>query len=243
MAERPVLVVTAMPEELAAVLRRLGAVSTERVDGATVFRTRWADPQLVVAATGDGAQRAEARARQLVDAFRPTGLLGLGIAGALSPSLIALELVASEHVSNGGGNIPAVDPLLLTIARSAGARPATLVTVRAPIVSAEEKKALAESAAPGKIAAADMESAGWAKGAAAAGVPFVVVRAISDTASDELPEYLPACIGPHGGILRSAVIARALAHPASIPALWRLQRRTAACAEKLADFVYDFFYR
>ena len=241
--ERPVLVVTAMPEELAAVLRRLGAVVTERVGAGTVFRTRWAQPTLVVAATGDGSARAEARTRELAEAYRPTGLLGLGLAGALSPGLSALELVASERVRNGGGEVPPVDPLLLTIARSAGARPATLVTVGAPVVTPDQKKSLAESVAPSGVAAVDMESAGWAKGAAAAGVPFVVVRAISDTATDALPTYLPECVGAHGGIRRSAVIVRAVTRPSSIRTLWKLQRRTSACAEKLAEFVLNFFFR
>jgi adenosylhomocysteine nucleosidase len=242
--DRPVLVVTAMAEELAAVLRRLGTVDAERVGRGTVFRTRWAHPSLVVASTGDGAPRAEARARELADAFRPTALLGVGLAGALSPELARLDLVASERVRNGGEEIPAVDPLLLTIARSAGARPATLVTVSSPLVSPDQKKTLAESAAAaGGVAAVDMESAGWARGAAAAGVPFVVVRAISDTASDSLPDYLADCVGANGGIRRSAVIARALARPGSIRTLWRLRRRTTACAERLAGFVYDFFFR
>jgi hypothetical protein len=39
------------------------------------------------------------------------------------------------------------------------------------------------------------------------------------------------------------VIARALARPGSLRALWKLQRRTAACAERLARFTIDFFFR
>jgi nucleoside phosphorylase len=242
-ADRPVLVVTAIGEELMPLLRRLGGVSRMRVGGGPVYRTRWRNPALVLAATGDGAGRAEARARELSDFFRPTGLLGVGIAGALSPSLAPLDLVASARLCNGAGELPAADPLLLTIARSAGARPGTLVTVAEPLVSAAQKKSLAESAVPGEIAAVDMDSAGWAKGAAAAGVPFVVVRAIFDTAADELPAYLPLCVGREGGIRRGAVVARALSRPSSIPQLWSLARRTHECGEKLAGFVLDFFYR
>jgi adenosylhomocysteine nucleosidase len=243
-ADPPVLVLTAIREELSPLLRRVARFSSDRIGGQPVYCTRWRDPCLIMAATGDGTPRAESRARQLADHFRPTGLLGIGMAGALSPSLSPLDLVASARVRNGSDALPPPDSLLLTIACSAGALPGTLLTVSAPLASASQKRALAESAmAPGEIAAVDMDSAGWARGAASAGVPFVVVRAISDAIDDELPEYLPRCVGPEGGIRRTAVLARAVARPATIPNLVRLRRRAAACGEKLADFVFDFFYR
>jgi adenosylhomocysteine nucleosidase len=242
-ADPPVLVVTAIREELTPLLRRVARFSSERVGGRPVYRTRWRDPSLIIAATGDGAARAESRTRELSDHFRPTGLLGVGMAGALSPSLSPLDLVASARVRNGSEALPAPDSLLLTIACSAGARRGTLLTVPAPLASPGEKRALADSAAPGEVAAVDMDSAGWARGAASAGVPFVVVRAISDAVDDALPEYLPRCVGPEGGIRRSAVLAGAIRRPSTMPALWRLRRRAADCGERLADFVFDFFYR
>lgn len=242
-AERPVLVLTAIAEELAPVLRRLERVSVVRVGGRAAYRTRWRNPPLILAATGDGAGRAERRARELSEHFRPTGMLAVGMAGALSPSLSALDLVASARLRNGSEDLPVPDSLLLTIACSAGARPGTLVTVASPLASPAQKQALSDSAAPGEIAAVDMDSAGWARAAATTGVPFVIVRAISDRTADELPQYLPSCVGRHGGIDRGAVVARALLRPSSIPTLWRLRRRAVACGEKLADFVFDFFYR
>lgn len=240
----PVAVVTAIREELAPILRSLRSFSAERLLGRKVFRTKVHAAELILATTGDGAKNAARGVAELCEAFRPAGLVGLGVAGALTPSLSACELVASACVRNGSGDVPPSDTLWLSLAIAAGARPATLVTVPTPVVSAAAKRTLASSLGGVEAAAVDMESAAWARAAAAAGVPFLVVRAISDLADDELPGYLPRCVGEDGGIRRSAVLRHALAHPSSIPALLRMRRRVAECCEKLAAFLLDgLFFR
>jgi adenosylhomocysteine nucleosidase len=235
---RPAVVVTAIPEEIAPLLSAL-PVSVDRLDGRKVFTTRATWPPLVLAATGDGPRNALDGASRLCEAYRPAALIGLGAAGALTPTLSPLDLVSSMSLRNGSGEVPPPDRILRRLAADAGARPATLVTTAAPVVSAEHRRALAEGA--GDVAAVDMESSGWARGAARWGVPFVVVRAISDGASEELPEYLPECVGDDGGIRRSAVLAQALRRPATVPALLRLRRRVGACADRLAAFLLNRF--
>jgi nucleoside phosphorylase len=235
----PTVVVTAIPEELAPLLGGL-PVSVGRLDGRKVFTTRTTRPALVLAATGDGPRNARHWAGRLCEAYRPSAFIGLGVAGALTPTLSPLEIVASRSFRNGSGDVPPPDEGLLRRAAAAGARPATLVTSSAPVVSAERRRALAEGA--GEVAAVDMESSAWARAAAQLGVPLVVVRAISDAASEELPDYLPECLGEDGGIRRSAVLARALRRPATVPALLRLRRRVGECADRLAAFLLDRFF-
>lgn len=240
-ADTPAVVVTALPEELTPVLRRLTPVSVDRLDGRKVFRTWASSPPLVLAVTGDGSNCAARRARQLCEVYRPMALMGLGVAGALTSSLAPLDLVASARLRSDSGDAPPADVTLLSLATTAGARPGTLVTVLAPVVSASSKRALAETLGDEGVAAVDMESAAWARAAAGAGVPFVVVRVISDSAEEELPGYLPDCVGRDGGIRRIAVLRRALCRPTSIPALMRMRRRLVECGERLAAFLLDDF--
>jgi adenosylhomocysteine nucleosidase len=235
----PALVVAALPEELAPLLRRL-TVTADRVEGRKVLRTRATAPPLVLAATGDGASNAFRSVARLCDLYRPAALVGVGVAGALTASLRPLDLVASARLRNGAGAVPQADEILLRTAREAGAIPATLVTTDRPVVSGAGRSRLAP--ASGEPAAVDMESSAWARAAAGAGVPFVIVRAIADAADDELPPYLADCVGADGGVRRAAVVARALAHPASIPVLWRMRSRVAACAERLAAFLLDRYF-
>jgi adenosylhomocysteine nucleosidase len=239
-AEPPVVVVTALAEELAPILRDL-AVSVDWLDGRRVLHARAKRTALVLAVTGAGPRNAARHAARLCEAYRPAALIGVGVAGALTASLEPLDLVASARLRNGSGDAPPADPLLLSRAAAVGALKGTLVTTPAPVVSVSDKRALATSLESGSAAAVDMESASWARAAAGAGVPFVIVRAISDGVDEELPDYLPECVGPDGGIRRIAVLRRALARPSSIGALMKMRRRIADCGERLAAFLLDRF--
>ena len=113
------------------------------------------------------------------------------------------------------------------------------MSVDRPLVAAAEKADWA-----GKVgetpAAVDMESAAWARAAAAHGIPYVVIRAVSDDAHEELPGYLSRCMNRDGGIRRWAVALHTLAKPETIPTLRLMQRRVRDCTERLAAFVEHF---
>ena len=217
-----VLIVTALPEELRA------------------FRARPLPPGVIAAATGDGPRKAARAAGALFARHRPSLLTGAGIAGALSRDLEVGDLVVGYRVLDAAGEAPPPDAgLAARAAAKPGARQATLLSVDRPVVARAEKAAWAATLGVGS-AAVDMESAAWARVAAAHKIPCLILRAVSDTADEELPGYLLACMDEDGGIRRSAVALHALAHPGSIPALVRMRRRVAACSATLADFVATF---
>lgn len=232
----PVVVLTALPEELAPILRRAHGVLPAGSRG--VWRGSLGGVPAVFAATGDGPARAERGAAAVFREFRPSALYGLGIAGALSLSLQALDLVVARRVRDGRSEAPAPDPALLSRARMAG-DPAVvlLLTVDRPVTDPGRKAALARLLASEEPVAVDMESAAWARAAAAAEVPYAIVRAISDTAAEALPEYLARCVDSDGSMKRGAVAVRALAHPSSIATLLEMRRRLARGADKLAAFL------
>jgi adenosylhomocysteine nucleosidase len=232
-SSRTIGVVTAMPEELDAILAR--GCDARRERGGTI-RARFGPANVLLAPAGDGAVKARRRAGELCDA-RVDALVGAGIAGALAAELSAGELVVGRCIRDASGEAPAPDPAMLSHALSAdGVTSGTLLTVDRPLVSLKDKATLAGSGDCG-AAAADMESAAWARAAAERGIPYLVIRAIGDEAGEELPRYLPECMDREGGLRRSAVVARALANPWTIPDLMRLRRRVLDVAQRLALFV------
>ena len=217
-----VLIITALPEELGA------------------FLGRPLPPGVIAAATGDGPRKAARVAAALCARYRPSLLIGAGVAGALSRDLEVCDLVVAYRVLDEAGEAPPPHAVLVVrAAAKPGARQATLLSVDRPVTARSEKAALAAKLGVGS-AAVDMESAAWARAAAAHEIPCLIIRAVSDTADEELPGYLSACMDEDGGIRRSAVALSALAHPGSIPALLRMRRRVAACSAILADFVATF---
>ena len=145
----------------------------------------------------------------------------------------------NKRVTSTASGLPSSTVCVGTV-ESTGVRAGAFLTVARPVVLASLKTALLQSLDDAGPAAADMESSAWARAAAARGIPYLIARAISDRADEDLPEYLGRCVGPDEGIRRSSVVLRALAQPVTIPALLRMRGRVLACAEKLAAFLEDF---
>lgn len=232
-----VLILTAISEELD-LNAILGRASRIHYQWRGVVGARIGETDVVIAATGDGVERAAERAESFCERTRPRAIVGAGIAGALSPGLGFGSILAARRVRDLAGDAPAPDASLLSRAVEAGAEAGTLLTVSKPVTSAAEKERLAASLEG--PSAVDMESAAWARVAGSRGIPYAVVRSISDRADEGLPDYLADCLGEDGAIRRGAVVARALARPSRIADLVRLRRRTLDCARELSLFLERF---
>ncbi len=215
-----VLIVTALPEEQEA------------------FADQRLPPDVVVASTGDGALRAARGVAALCARYRPSLLIGAGVAGGLTADLGTGDLVVAHRVLDAQGEVtPGPDAARVVYAAAKpGVRQGTLLSVEKPLVTAAEKASAAASAGP-PPAAVDMESAAWARAAAAQALPYLLVRIVTDTAEEELPGYLSRCMDSEGGIRRSSVAFGALVHPRSISTLRRMRRTVLDCADRLAAFV------
>jgi adenosylhomocysteine nucleosidase len=214
-----ILVVTAIREELAA------------------FARKRLPPGVVAAATGDGPVRAARSVAALCAHYRPGLLIGAGVAGGLTPDLGAGDLVVGHRILDADGEAPPpLGGLVVAAAAKPGAQQGTLLTLDRPLVSPSEKEEWGARVGP-PPATVDMESAAWARAAAGHGVPFLIVRIVSDTAEEELPGYLSRCMDSQGGIRRSAVALSALLHPRTIPRLRRMRTVVLDCADRLAEFV------
>jgi len=118
----------------------------------------------------------------------PDLLLATGFCGALDPRLEAGDLVLAEGIEDREGRVPIDRRLADRAASSLAARGilatrATLLAAPGVVGSREEKARLRE----GGAAAVDMESGPLARFAARRGIPFLALRAVLDSAGEDLP--------------------------------------------------------
>jgi adenosylhomocysteine nucleosidase len=217
---------------LAAEARTLGPAARQ---GAELRRL--ADGALLaVGGIGEGAAAAAARRLVLAGA---TALVSFGMAGGLDPTLICgAVLLPEEVVARGGAAVSATatewrQRLRAALPASCIACGGRLLTSERPLASPQAKAAAWRE---WRAAAVDMESAAIAQVARQAGLPFIAVRVIVDTASDQLPAAVIAASG--GGQLRlGRLLAALLRAPADIAGLIRLSARYRVATRVLAAVV------
>lgn len=234
-----VAILIPLPEEAAPLLRRLetnGSEADGEVEGA--HRGRLSGVDVVVAVTGDGPIHARATTERIVEAFRPRSVVVAGVAGALSEGLEVGTKVLAADVGREGGEVHRTpEPRLAELARAADARIGTAFTARRLAASVDDKVRLRRLAIEGggaEPAVVDLESASCVAVADRVGVPWLVLRAVSDRADEALPEFLERCRGPDGRIVREEVVRQALRRPRVLPRLYALQKAVESCANDLA---------
>jgi adenosylhomocysteine nucleosidase len=184
------------------------------------------------AVRADGAQAA---AEELV-AGGAVGLVSFGTAGGLDPTLPPGAVVLPEAVIGGGGGWP-VDAGWRAALADVTSTSVLVDRVAGVDVVVATPSAKATLFGETRAAVCDMESHAVARAATAAGLPFVVIRAVSDTAAACLPPWA-ACLATDDGALSwRRTTAGMLAHPADWPAMIRLGRESRAALTALRRLV------
>jgi hopanoid-associated phosphorylase len=133
-------------------------------------------------------------------------VISFGLCGALDPSLKVGDLVIGEAVTDGDRRYDCDAPWTAALGDTLPhARQGLFWADGKMITGVKEKTRLLQ--ATGAVAV-DMESHIAAKAAAAHGVPFAIVRAVSDSAVTEIPPVAKAAFAPDGRIDVAAVARR-----------------------------------
>ncbi len=237
MTEISIAVVAPLKAEIAPLVRRLRAKRRHRLGAVRWCEGTLRGRRLAVATTGDG-QRAAATLDALLDLVGVRQLIIVGVAGALSPSLLVGTLVVGDDVRSRAGPAPRPCPSLVSRAASLpGARAGTLISDRRIATTPGEKEALWHAhGAPGP-AAVDLETADLAHVVARHGVSYVAIRAISDTAEETLPIDFNRWADATGHVRQGAVAWEAIKHPRLVPPLLNLRQRVNDGAERLAGLI------
>lgn len=149
-------------------------------------------------------------------------IVSIGICGGLAPSLsVGAVIIGNEAVWEGTRMPTDARWRNALAARLPQAVTGAVAGANAVLVGSDAKRALyRESGA----LAADMESHIAARAAADHGLPFAILRVISDSAAHTLPPAALDAIGADGKPMIGRVLKSVLANPAQIPALIRTAR-------------------
>ncbi len=185
--------------------------------------------------SGIGPERAYLAAKALLD-NGATALLSWGSAGGLDPRLAAGSLVLPKEVIGADHSAYQTDAawhVRLCIRLKGHIDFHTGPLSESPVVLATWTEKADLFRRSGAIAV-DMESAAVARAAQEAPVPFLVVRAIADSADMAIPAGALRAIGPHGGLHLSRLLQGASRHPSQLIELVRLGRAFHAAQVTLA---------
>lgn len=152
------------------------------------------------------------------------GIISIGIAGALSPTLDAGNCIIASSILVDGKALDTDETW------TSHFREILPDTIRGTITGAEKIAATAEEKRAIHRAtgadAVDMESHVAIGIAREHGLPFVALRAISDRADHTLPHAARVAMKPSGGIALGRVLKSVVTRPHQIPALVRTNRET-----------------
>jgi len=223
-------IVVALPQEL-------GTLTTRKVvKGQCVFLT----DSLALAYSGAGANNAEAAA-QLLIAQGATRLISWGCAGALSANLTSGDLVLADELIDADGVIISIDHewhrrvktvLEKTACQSSGfaLRCGSLLESKTLVATSRDKQQLHRQSA---AIALDMESVAVAKVARAHALPFLVIRAIADPVTMDLPQAVSHALNEQGDVQLGKLLTYLLTHPSELKGLITLGQHFNAAKRTL----------
>lgn len=188
--------------------------------------------------TGMGAANARRAIREALLRHDYQMCIAAGLSGALDATLDSGDIVVPESVRRTDDPSTAVscDTHLIQQAQSSGARKVkTLLTVSHIVHNASEKTDLARSAD-----IVDMESYEIVSAANDQNIPVVAIRAISDTAAENLPAGMETLVDEFGRAKPGEAIWSVAKRPWTLPSLIRLGQASKSAAANLARFLKSY---
>ena len=144
-----------------------------------------------------------------------------GLCGGLDPRLRPGDLILGAEVVSNDGAIRTDEAVTSSLAGRLLAAGTRVVIERvtaadAPVLTAGAKSDLRRASG---AAAVDMESFIAGQYTLKQGIPFVILRAVSDSAERDLPPIVSTAVGPDGGINVRAVIRELIRSPGQLAGL------------------------
>jgi adenosylhomocysteine nucleosidase len=182
-----------------------------------------------------GAGRADVLVRALEQARDDglTGLISIGICGALDPNLKVGDIVIGSEILSSDGVYSThrawTDALAVALP---GAHTASVWGSDAMVIDGEAKARLRETSGASVV---DMESHIAARFAQYHGLDLTALRVVSDAAATSLPSAVLNGIKPDGSPNLAGVLVGLAKRPGQLPALIRLGRDSELALKALAE--------
>ena len=238
-----ILLLAALPWEVRPFLRRSAA--RPRLDlGLPAWEFALGEGAGLAALSEMGVQASRRSAAALLAAWRPEVLVSLGFGGALTPEVPPGVLVLGESFwrydpeTQALKAVAAPAPPRPVPALLAGLQGAGLPVMTGAVVTTPQIIDKGRQGGPLKSLrhpVLDLETAALAEVAAAAGLFFVSLRAITDGAGEEIPGFLRVAAGSSALPGVGAALRWLAADPRRLVPLLRLWRRSRRGAQVLAQ--------
>ena len=199
--------------------------------------------------TGVGRERVEA-SLAAIDEWedKPSGILSLGYAAALQEGLEPGDLVISDTLSAAGEEscFEADRDLLAQVRRVTEeiqpnrCRIGSSITLNGVATSRAEKRLIA---AMTSASIANMEDYWVARWALERGIPYVSVRSVLDTLSQEVPEFISKLAGLKLPFQVMGVAIQGIVRPEKLESLLRLFKEDRIARRNLKEFGANFLTR
>lgn len=218
-------------------IAKIGIVTGLAAEARLISSRDTPDSRIEVLCAGANSIRAMALAEQLV-AKGAAALVSFGIAGALDPRLGAGDLIFATGIigpdeTRHPCDQPWGDDIMHALSgRDIAAQRGRILGSPRALLSIEDK---AGAFAASGCLAVDMESHAVAAVAAEAGLPFLAIRSIADTAQDALPTFVVDAVNAEGKPDTAKALRALLRRPWQLPAALRLARRTDAALSVLKE--------
>ncbi len=188
----------------------------------------------LIRCAGARPDRAETSATDLLNAGC-NALMSFGIAGGLAPDLVAGQVVIADRVVLPDGSEVATaanwrERLVAALPRNGNIVVGAVAGSDTVVSDAGSKQRLFENT---NAIAVDMESHRVASVAASAGVPFLVIRAVSDPSHQAIPKSAIGAIDENGSPRYGKVIGELLRRPADLPKLMQLSKDSESALASL----------
>lgn len=244
-----IAVITAMPEEYRAVADCLGTATAAQVGELRAGRFSLAGHEFLLVESGMGFDNAARAAEMLVRDCQPDLLVSAGFCGGIATELLAGDVVVAKEIiianEDGFEEIPVqISPVgqnFVVRQAAEGKRTVGGTFVSTSIITSKRLLAgMLPGSCPNPVV--EMESGAVAIIAAKNNIPLLAIRAVSDTADEELGFSLDDFCDPDMRRIRiSKVLLTILRKPRIIPQLVRLSRSSSRAAESLTAALSSLF--
>lgn len=245
-------IIGAVKEEIAGIKQRMRIRERHTLEHAALWVGEWQGYSIVLVRSGMGRDRACRALKEVAERYPLVLLLSIGYAGGLDPDLDVGDMVIADTVLDfepGAGDSENAalrkfplssamvnQALILSCPADTLMIRGTLVTVDQVVATPKEKQALRERS---QASAVDMETSELAREAEDRAIPFLSIRSITDTVSQELMDC-SHLVEADGEVSTLKAGWHVLTHPGDLKSMIELRTHAQKATANLTEFLLQF---
>lgn len=240
--EPRIAILGAIKDEIAGIKNQMRIDDALRWQTGNAFVGEWQGVPIVLVRSGMGRDRARRALVEIAGKWDLKEVISIGYAGALDPSLEVGDLVVADKIieidsSRLDEGVKSYSLNKEIFNTTAAVRGRILLTVDRIAATPQAKKKLRDKYS---AVAVDMETSALAGEAQARTIPFVSVRAITDTAEQELIDC-SHLVAEDGDVSKLKAGWHVITHPGDLKGMIELGQHAKIATANLTEFLKPYF--